>query len=272
MIICAEAGGGIVSFPAGTYLTGTLFLRSRITCHLEAGAILLGSTDLRDYPAQTPEFRSYTDVNYVDKSLLYAENLRDIAIVGRGTIDGQGEADAYRKKPYKERPYLIRMIECQNVTVKDITLRDSPMWVQHYLACVNVNIDGITVHSIVNQNNDGIDIDCCDRVRISNCDIVSGDDAIVLKSTAPRPCQRVTISNCTISSHCNALKCGTESTGGFKDITISNCTVYDTRLGGLALELVDGGILDRVSVSNITMTNTGGAIFIRLGNRVGPTW
>jgi polygalacturonase len=144
------------------------------------------------------------------------------------------------------------------------------MWVQHYLACENVHINGITVHSLVNSNNDGIDIDCCDRVRIANCDITSGDDAIVLKSTAPRPCRRVTITNCTLRSLCNALKCGTESTGGFEDIVISNCVVYDTNLSGIALELVDGGTLDRVLVSNVTMTNTRSAIFVRLGDRARP--
>ncbi|OHB69705.1 MAG: hypothetical protein A2V70_19245 [Planctomycetes bacterium RBG_13_63_9] len=264
---CAAGGGGTVYFPAGRYLTGTLFLRDRVTCHLEAGAVLLGSTDLKDYPPRTPEFRSYTDVNYVDKCLIYAEKVRDIAIVGRGVIDGQGGAQVFKRQPYKKRPYLIRMIECRNVTVRDITLRDSPMWVQHYLACENVHINGITVHSLVNSNNDGIDIDCCDRVRIAHCDIVSGDDAIVLKSTGPRPCRRVTITNCVLRSWCNALKCGTESTGGFEDITISNCVVYDTGLSGIALELVDGGKFDRVLVTNITMANTRGAIFVRLGNR-----
>ncbi len=268
---CAKKGGGTVYFPAGKYLSGTLFLRDHVTCHLESGAVLLGSTDLKDYPPQTPALRSYTDVNYVDKSLIYAEKVHDIAITGQGTIDGQGGAKVYnKKKPYKQRPYLIRMIECRNVTIRDITLRDSPMWVQHYLGCENLHINGITVHSLVNANNDGIDIDSCDRVRIANCDIVSVDDSIVLKSTLPRPCRRVTITNCVLRSLCNALKCGTESTGGFEDITITNCVVYDTRLSGIALEIVDGGTMDRVLVSNITITNTNNPIFVRLGNRARP--
>ena len=100
--------------------------------YLEAGAVLLGSTDLRDYAVHTPAFRSYTDVNYVDRSLIYAEKVRNIAILGRGTIDGQGGARSFERKPYRQRPYLIRMIECEDVVIRDITLRDSPMWVQHY--------------------------------------------------------------------------------------------------------------------------------------------
>ncbi len=267
---CAARGGGTLVIPAGRYLTGTLFLRDHITLRLDAGAVLLGSTELKDYPSKTPAFRSYTDVNYVDKCLIYAEKVCNVAIVGQGTIDGQGGAASFKDKPYKSRPYLIRMIECENVTIRDITLRDSPMWVQHYLVCENLHINGITVHSVVNHNNDGIDIDCCDRVRIANCDINSGDDAIVLKSTAPKLCQRVTVTNCTIQSRCNGFKCGTETTGGFEDITVSNCVIHDTRLAGIALQMVDGGSLQRVLINNITMLNTRSPISVRLGNRARP--
>ncbi len=263
---CARAGGGTVYFPAGRYLSGTLFLKSRVTVHLAAGATLVGSKNLSDYPVTVAALRSYTD-NYTDKSLIYAENVEDVAIHGRGAIDGQGAAF---KGPYKVRPYMIRVINCRNVSVRDLTIVDSPMWVQHYLACENVIIDGIAVHSRVNGNNDGIDIDGCQKVRIANCEISSGDDAIVLKSTLDRPCRDVSITNCVLSTACNALKLGTESNGGFENIVISNCTIYDTRLSGIALELVDGGVEDRVIVSNITMNNVSNPIFIRLGNRARP--
>ncbi len=267
---CSAAGGGVVRFPAGNYLTGSLTLKDHVTLSLDAGAELRGSTRLEDYEPHTPELRSYTDVNYVDRSLIYAEDATNIAIVGRGTIDGQGDADAFQNKPYKLRPYLMRFVGCQNVLVRDIMLKDSAMWVQHYLGCTNVHINGVTVHSLVNGNNDGIDIDSCERVRVANCDIVSGDDSIVLKSTMPRPCRHIAVTNCNLKSLCNALKCGTESTGGFEDITISNCTIYDTRLSGIALETVDGGTLTRVVVSGITMVNVSNPLFIRLGNRARP--
>lgn len=271
---CAAAGGGTVVFPAGTYLSGTLVLKSRVTLWLQAGAVLLGSTRLEDYPAIIPAFRSYTDVNYVERSLLYAERVQDVGIFGQGTINGQGGAAAFKlpsgREHYKQRPYLIRMIESQRISVRDITLLDSPMWVQHYLACDDLVIDGITVHSLVNANNDGIDLDCCQRVRVANCSITSGDDAIVLKSTAPRPCRSITITNCHLSSRCSALKCGTESTGGFYDIAVSNCVIEDTRLCAIALEMVDGGTLDGITISNIRIRRTRGAIFMRLGNRARP--
>ncbi len=263
---CAKRGGGTVYFPPGTFLSGTIYMKSNITLRLDTGSTLLGSTNLKDYPPTVQAFRSYTD-NYTDKSLIYGEKLKRIAITGNGTIDGQGRPF---KGPYKVRPYMIRIIQCQNVMVKDVTIQNSPMWVQHYLACDDVRIDGITVRSRVNGNNDGIDIDSCHRVIISNCNVSSGDDAIVLKSTSARSCRDVTVSNCVLSSHCNALKMGTESNGGFQNIVITGCAIYDTRLAGIALEIVDGGTMDRVVVSNITMNNIGAPIFLRLGNRARP--
>ncbi len=104
----------------------------------------------------------------------------------------------------------------------------------------------------------------------SNCNIISGDDGIVLKSSLDKPCKNVTITNCVISSDCNAFKLGTESNGNFENITLSNCAMYDTKRGGIAFEIVDGGTLERVTVSNVTMNNVGAAIFIRLGNRARP--
>jgi polygalacturonase len=263
---CSQSGGGTVYLPPGTFLSGTIYFKSGVTLRLAAGCTLLGSKNLKDYPPTVQAFRSYTD-NYTDKSLIYGENIENIAITGFGTIDGQG---ASFEGPYKVRPYMIRIIQCRNVTVKDVTINDSPMWVQHYLACDNVRITGITVRSLVNHNNDGIDIDSCSRVVISECNINSGDDAIVLKSTSARICRDVVISNCILSSRCNALKMGTESNGGFQNITITGCSIYDTRLAGVALEIVDGGIMDRVVVSNITMNKIGAPIFMRLGNRARP--
>jgi polygalacturonase len=263
---CSQSGGGTVYLPPGTFLSGTIYFKTGVTLKLAAGSTLLGSTDLRDYPPTVQAFRSYTD-NYTDKSLIYGENVERIAITGEGTIDGRG---ASFEGPYKVRPYMIRFIQCRNVTVKDITIKDSPMWVQHYMACDDVRITGITVRSLVNHNNDGIDIDSCRRVVISDCNINSGDDAIVLKSTLERICQDVAVSNCILSSRCNALKMGTESNGGFQNIVITGCSIYETNLAGVALEIVDGGTMDRVVVSNITMNKVGAPLFLRLGNRARP--
>jgi polygalacturonase len=263
---CSADGGGTVYLPPGKFLSGTIYMKSGVTLRLDGGCTLLGSTSLNDYPPTVPALRSYTD-NYTDKSLIYGEKLERVSITGRGVIDGQGAAF---KGPYKVRPYMIRLIECRDVVVEGVTIRNSPMWVQHYLACDDVRISGITVKSHVNQNNDGIDVDSCRRVVVTGCNIDSGDDAIVLKSCSARPCQDVVVSACVLRSTCNALKMGTESNGGFQNIVLTGCTIYDTRLAGVALEIVDGGTMDRIAVSDITMTGIGAPIFIRLGNRARP--
>ncbi|MBN2314308.1 MAG: glycoside hydrolase family 28 protein [Sedimentisphaerales bacterium] len=265
----ADSGGGTVRLSGGTFLSGTLYLRNNVTLSIEAGAILRGSLNIADYPDNTPK------INYLyrprfTKSLIYAERAENIALIGRGTIDGQGEHFHAKPGDDKQRPYILRFSECKNVRVRDVTFRNSARWLSHYLACQNVVIDGITINSRIRENRDGMDIDSCDGVTISNCNIYSGDDAIVLKATAMRPCRRVTITNCIVSSMASALKLGTESNGGFEDVTITNCTVYDTGYSGIGLMTVDGGTLDRVTISNITMTNVKVPIFIRLGNRARP--
>ena len=264
----ASAGGGTVYFPVGTYLSGTLLLKSHVTVHLEGGAVLLGSTNLADYPSIQPKLRASTDKE-VDKSILYGESLENVSLTGRGTINGQGAAF---KEGDHTRPYLIRFVECRDVQVSGLTLLDSPMWVQQYLGCDNLVIRGLTVHSRCNHNNDGIDIDSCQKVFVSDCEVFSEDDGICLKSSIDRPCRDVTITNCAVSSLCNGFKMGTGSVGGFQNIAISNSTVYDTTLSGIALEIVDGGLMENVVISNIAMRNVRSAIFLRLGNRATPAY
>lgn len=260
----SAAGGGTVYLPPGTYLSGTIDLKSNVTLHLDTGATLLGSTDLADYPKRVPKIRSYTD-NYADQCLIYGEDVENVAIVGRGTIDGQGAS--FKSRTYKDRPYMIRIFTSKGVLVEGVTLRNSPMWVQHYLACEDVTLRGLQVISRVNRNNDMIDIDGCRNVRISDCYGVTGDDTITLKSTSMHPCENVSITNCVVSSNCNGIKMGTETNGGFENITISNCTVFDTGLAGIALEIVDGGTMDGVTISNISMRGVQSPIFMRLGDR-----
>ncbi|MCK5463980.1 MAG: glycoside hydrolase, partial [Bacteroidales bacterium] len=130
---CHQEGGGRVVVPAGSFRTGTIILKSHVSLYLVAGAVILGSTELKDYPEIYPVFRSYTDVNYVDKSLIYAEKAENISILGEGTLDGQGGDTAFDlpgRENYKKRPYIIRMIECRNVHISGIRLVNSPMWVQ----------------------------------------------------------------------------------------------------------------------------------------------
>ncbi len=274
----AAAGGGTVYFPPGKYLSGTLHMKSGVRLYIDFGATLLGSAEPADYPNLDCSYRSYTD-NYVRQTLIWGENLHDIGIAGHGTIDGQGAA--FAKLPWLQRPYIIRFVLCQNVTVEDVTLQNSPMWMEHYLACDNVVVRGIRVYNHVAPNNDMIDIDCCRDVRISDCMGDSDDDGLTLKSTADRPCENVVITNCVLASHCNPFKMGTESNGGFKNVTVTNCAIRQSAnasyrggprdgLAGIALEIVDGGTLDQVVISNVAITGVSVPVFLRLGNRARP--
>ncbi|MBN2288448.1 MAG: glycoside hydrolase family 28 protein [Candidatus Glassbacteria bacterium] len=274
----SSAGGGTVYFPPGKYLSGTIFLKSLATLHLETGATLLGSTDISDFPQTRPKFRSYTD-KYVSQSLIYAEGQHDIAITGSGTIDGQGQA--FQWKEYGNRPDVIRMVSCTHVHLEGIRLQNSPMWMQHYLDCEFITVRGIHVFNHSTYNNDMIDIDCCRNVRISDCYGNSDDDALTLKSTADRPTENVVVTNCVLGSGCNAIKMGTESNGGFKNISITNCVIdswYGKKgfyalprgIGGIVLEIVDGGTMENITISNIDIRNVHVPLFLRLGNRARP--
>lgn len=275
---CSAQGGGTVLLEGGTFLSGTLNLRSRVTLKIEAGAILLGSTNVADYPHHIPKVRSYTD-NYVKQSLLVGEDLENIALVGEGLIDGQGGSFVRnRERPYENRPYLIRLIRCRDVRVEGLRLQNSAMWMQHYLACERVTVRGIRVWNFSNANNDGIDLDGCRDCHVSQCVFESDDDGITLKSTLDLPTENVTISDCLARSHCNAIKLGTESNGGFKNITIANCVVTSPRatdaiygkgrgLSGISLEMVDGGRLERIAINNIVIQGVTVPLFLRLGDR-----
>lgn len=278
---CAASGGGTVYFPPGTWLSGTIELRSHVTLKLEAGCRLLGSANLADYPERVSKVPTYT-AKYTARSLIYGADVENVSICGQGTIDGN--ASSFPINGRMRRPFLIRMIQCRDVLVRDVALRESAMWMQHYLACQRVRIHQITVYNHTNINNDGVDIDGCRDFVVSDCVIDSDDDAIVMKSSGDRPCENVTITNCVLSSHCAALKMGTESTGGFRNITISNCVVFSPaatkRIGkdpalasssragrGIAFDLYDGGTLENVTISNITLDGVCSPISMKIEDR-----
>ena len=260
-----NAGGGIVLFPAGRYLSASLDLKSHVTLQLDEGATLLGS----------PHKPDYRKANFY--GLLLADNQQDIAVCGKGVIDGQGTllaADTERLWKEKklldakegERPLIINFRHCTNVTVRDITLKDSACWVEEYRDCEHLTVENIKVRSLAALNNDGIDIDGCAHVVVRGCDIDSEDDGICLKS-ADQACDDVLVENCRVRSSCNALKFGTASAVGFKNITCRNLEIYDTYICAIALEIVDGGKMENVHVSHIKITDSNNAIFVRLGHR-----
>ena len=277
---CSAEGGGRVVVPSGVFRTGTIILRSNVNLHLEQGAVLYGSTDLKDYKRVKSSYvslRTHTETI----QLIYADSVENVVIDGYGTIDGQGRA--FKKESWNDegitRPHLLRFIQCRNVTVKDVTLRNSGCWMQHYLACDRLLIDGIKVFNRNNYNNDALDLDGCHDVIVRGMIADSDDDGITLKSTSPRLCENIRISDCVVSSHCNAVKLGTETNGGFRNINISGIVIkpssdqqekfFGQWIGSsaISLEIVDGGTLENVNVSDITVEGTESPIFIRLGNR-----
>ena len=270
----AAKGGGKVIVPKGIFLTGTVNLKNNIELHLQEGAILLGSSNWNDYQRAQ---RWY--------ALILCNSQNKVKITGKGTIDGncialvndimQKIADGVIKKPIHRnradesvRPQIIEFTRCKNVEIKDITLKDAACWVQTYLNCTDMVFDNVIVRSFKYWNNDGLDISDCKNVVIKNCDINSADDGICLKSyDANSRCENIRISNCIIRSGSSAFKCGTPSFGGFKDIYVDSLYVYDTDRSVIALQVVDGGIMQNVQITNIKSKNTTGSIFIRLGKR-----
>ena len=271
-------GGGEVVIPKGVFLSGSILLKSGVNLHLQDEGILLGSTDPNHY----------IKLNRW-KALVMSDGQMNIGITGGGTIDGQGRELALhvdslfyagqidsiqynfvemRPKEYL-RPQLIEFVNCENILVQGVTLLNASCWVQQYHLCKNLTIDSIRVISDAYWNNDGIDISDCKNVRITNCDIDSADDGICLKShTTDNLCDSIYIANCKVRSSASAVKFGTRSLGGFRNITIKNIRVVDTYRSAIAIESVDGGILENVLVENIHAVNTGNAIFIRIGKRV----
>jgi polygalacturonase len=180
------------------------------------------------------------------------------------------------------RPFLIRLVNCRDVRVEGLRLQDSATWMQHYLGCERVTVRGIHVWNYKNQCNDGIDLDGCKDCVVSGCVFESDDDGITLKSTFERPSENIVISDCIVRSHCNAIKFGTESSGGFRNIAIANCVVTSPPAGvkvvngvsrglsGIALEMVDGGVLENITVTGVVIEGVTTPIFLRLGNRARP--
>lgn len=280
---CSKKGGGDIVVPAGSYKIGTIILKSNTNLYLEPGATLYGSTNLDDYLNLKPNFISLR-TQEATKQLIYSENATNVSISGYGEINGRGKI--FKKMSWNDegitRPHLIRFIECSNINVSGITLKNSACWMQHYLACDKVQIHGLKIFNRNNFNNDALDLDGCTNVTVSDIISDSDDDGITLKSTSNRMCENIVISNCVISSRCNAIKMGTESNGGFRNISVSNIVVqpsdyketafYGSIHGtsGITLEIVDGGKMENITISNINIEETESPIFLRLANRARP--
>ena len=278
---CAVAGGGEVILPKGRFLSGSLVLKDNVCFVVTPEAILLGSTAMDDYP---------------NRRLISATDATGIGIRGGGTIDGQGESFWERRpEPYAgpawrgtaqfayralRRPSFLHFLRCRGVTVRDLRLTNSPSWTLHVQRCTGVLAERVTIRNpLYGPNTDGIDINSCIDVKVVDCDIVTGDDGVVLKSTEPghdHPSRHIEVTGCRIWSACNALKIGTETHDSFEDITFRNCHLYsdsdvpqERALSGVAIESVDGSHLTGITVADLTMDHVRAPLFVRLGHRGG---
>ena len=302
----AKAGGGTVNFPAGTYLSYSIRLKSNVGLHLGHGCTLVASEGT-GYDAAEPNqpWEKYQDYghNHWHNSLIWGEGLHDISITGPGLIWGKGLSRGEGTLPLAETPGVgnksISLKNCRNVLLRDFSMLHGG-----HFAILATGVDNFTIDNLqIDTNRDGMDIDCCRNVHITRCRVNSPwDDAIVLKSSyalgVSRSTEMVTISDCIVTGdyeegsvldgtfrrfdpnrklapyeevwRTGRIKFGTESNGGFKNITITNC-VFEL-CHGLALESEDGALLEDVSITNLTMRNVYDApIFIRLGSRMrGP--
>jgi polygalacturonase len=322
-------GGGTVYFPAGTYLSVTIHLKSNVTLYLEQGAIILAADPKQGYKFDSPEenqWDMYQDFGHThwQNSLIWGENLENVSILGLGLIDGsklialprelrtpeeqkalEGKAPAGKKMGPFGYPQAADVIDdgygnkaislklCRNVILRDISILRGG-----HFAILATGVDNFTVDNLkIDTNRDGIDIDCCKNVRVSNCTVNSPvDDGICLKTSFglgyAKSTEDVTITNCLVCGYdvgtvldgtykreyvrsgqkkpIGRIKFGTESNGDYKNITISNCVFDYCR--GLALETVDGSNLEDITITNITMRDiVNSPIFLRLGRRMrGP--
>lgn len=327
----ASAGGGTVRFPAGTYLSFTLRLKSHIELRLDPGCVLVAAEPTAatgGYDA--PEPNEWGDRQYQDfghshfrNSLIWGDHLEDVTIDGSGRIDGRGlgrglnariiaqgpngtvdaaargtetgrTARAVLTPPDGSGNKAIALKNCHNVTLRDFSVLKGG-----WFSLLATGVDNLTIENVkVDTNRDGFDIDACRHVRVADCEVnAPNDDAIVLKSSYAlgelRACEDVTITGCEVSGYdagsfldgtyrtaegiapdrdgpTGRIKIGTESNGRFSAIAISNCVFVRSR--GLAIESVDGSVIEDVTVSNLAMREVSNApIFIRLGNRArGP--
>jgi polygalacturonase len=306
----ANASGGTVYFPAGQYLCHSIHLKSDVALYLDQGAVIIaadalaeGQTGGYDDPEPEQPWESYQDFghNHWHNSLMWGEGLSNVSILGPGRIWGRGLAHDNGPKnlnPMHRRVNgvgnkTIALKNCRNVQLKDFQVLSGGWFALLATGVDNLVIDGLTIDT----NRDGLDIDCCRNVRVSNCAVnAPHDDAIVPKSSFAlgevRPTENLEIVNCYVSGayqvgamldgtwkkfdpdsrvpHTGRIKFGTESNGGFKNITVSNCVFEGCE--GLALETVDGALLEDVTIANITMRDIVSApIFLRLGSRLrGP--
>ncbi|MEU4362771.1 glycoside hydrolase family 28 protein [Promicromonospora sp. NPDC023987] len=261
----AQAGGGTVVVRSGVHRTGALRLRSHVELHLEAGARLEFVPDPDLYPPVEARWEGAPGL--VHSPCLYASGETDVAITGLGTIDGQGRRwwDTFRddrEALAHPRPTLIGLHGCERVTIRDVSLRDSPAWTVHPLLCQDVSVSGVRITNPPDSpNTDGINPESCRNVRISDCHIDVGDDCIAIKAgteASPErvPCENVTITGCTMVHGHGGVVIGSEMSGGVRNVVITGCVFQGTDRGiRIKSRRGRGGVVEDIRVTNVVMTD-----------------
>ena len=268
-----KSGGGQVIIPSGgIYLSGSIALKENVDLHLELGATLRASSNYEDYTAnhniKVLTGGTVDEVVLPQRAFISAYKAHNARISGDGTIDGNAdgfiaERGQYIHKmrgpvggrdQYLERPFTIFMIECANLTIRDVVIKDPAFWALRTTGCNELLIDGIRILTdLMVPNADGVDIDRCQNVRIINCEFVTADDCISLKSCAQTSqygdVANILISNCIMTSTSGAITLGTESVGDIKNVLVNNCIVKDSHRG-FAVRAREGGTISNVRFSN----------------------
>ena len=274
---CSANGGGIIRFEAGRYALSTVFLKSNVTIEILEGTEILGAESYYDYAQEEKvEYPIYQDSShtYYYPSLFVGIDCENIKITGGGKIDMRSvwDEDGVRGEAIKHRgAKCIALKNCKNVEVSKLEIYNATDLAVYFAGCENVDIFGLKLKVYI----DGISPDNSKNVRIHDCDVETGDDGIVFKSSYTLNhldiCKDIHVWNCRVKSRCNAIKFGTETNGGFENILIENIEIIETRITGISIESVDGAIADGITIRNVKMTNVNAPIFIHVGKRMrGP--
>ncbi len=268
---CAGSGGSVL-LSGGSFVSAQLELKGNMTFYVAKGASLLGGIRIEDYPALLPEEILHSDVwakeiKDAQVGLLYAFKADKLRIDGGGTIDLRGQTNSAKRK-YTNNPSILRCYMSSGVIVRNVTLKNSRMWTQPYVQCDDLLVENVVVRSPYMGNfNDGLDIYDCHRVIIRNCDILSGDDGICIKSDHPRGTKDVLVQNNRVWSSTNGLKIGTGSFGPIENIRFLDNTVLHSAYSGFTVQSVDGGAVKKILARNLDISHCSGSLFIRLGDR-----
>lgn len=263
---CSEAGGGYVRLERGTFLCGTLYLRSGVSLEVDRSAVLMASPDICDYGADTHHNR-YRNEPELDRCLIFAQDAENIGLCGEGLIDGN--AGAFPNEGSIYRPMLLRFLRCSRIRLEKLRLYDAAAWTTAFLDSGYIWINGLDIRNEERYNGDGLDFDGCHHVWVSDCNIRGTDDNLCLQSSG-LPVEDVHISNCSFSSMCAGIRIGLKSIGAIRNVTIANCTMHNVWREGIKIECTEGGSITDIMMQNITMRNVRRPLFFLLNNRFEP--